>query len=194
MSINLFSNDTLQLLCSPSRLKPQCCDEDVDKNSKEHKNSCCVIHCVKSRLFLNIIQVILHWREQEKTHRYINEITAEYFQRDKLTNEDEQEANNDLHWDGQRDQSDERNVEAVLCSWMQHCLQLRGVGHQKSHIQHALRCTLLSSVMIHVEAALCVPCAGSLTGSEHYIKILLNTFQTFNIFYPPPTHTRYLCI
>lgn len=115
MSINLFSNDTLLLLCSPSRLKSQCCDEDVDKNSKEHKNSCCVIQSVKSRLFLNIIQVILHWREQEQTHqRYINEITAEYFQRDKLTNEDEQEANNDLQWDGQWDQSDERNVGAVL--------------------------------------------------------------------------------
>ncbi len=82
MSINLFSNDTLLLLCSASRLKSQSCDEDVDKNSKEHKNSRCVIQSVKSRLFLNIIQVILHWREQEQTHqRYINDTTAEYVQR-----------------------------------------------------------------------------------------------------------------
>lgn len=163
-------------LCSPSRLKSQCCDEDVDKNSKEHKYGCYIIQCVQPRPFLNIIQVVLHWRKQEKTHQCCQwKEVRTLSNRRKLTDEDEQEADNDLQGDGQWDQSDKRGVEAVLMSWMQHGLQLRGVGHQKSHIQHALCCTLLSSVMIHVEGTLLVPSGKSLRGSEHYILTFSGT-------------------
>lgn len=43
-----------------SRLKSQRCDEDVNENSKEDKNSGRIVHFAQPWLLLNIIQVILH--------------------------------------------------------------------------------------------------------------------------------------
>jgi len=73
-----------------------------------------------------------------------------------LTDEDEQNAHDDLQaqWDAQ--QGDERHVEGELWPLLQHGLQLGGVGHQEGHVQHALGRALLVGVVVHVDG----PTAG----------------------------------
>lgn len=65
-----------------------------------------------------------------------------------LANKDEQQPHHNLQCDGQREQDEEGDVETVMRPHIENGLQLGRVGHQQGHVQHALSCTLLSSVVI----------------------------------------------
>lgn len=67
-----------------------------------------------------------------------------------LTYEDKQDPHDDLQDEGDADEADERNVEGERGSQLQDGLQLGGVGHQQRDIQHALCCTFLIGIMVHV--------------------------------------------
>lgn len=74
-----------------------------------------------------------------------------------LTYEDEQDPHDDLEDEGDADEADEGGVEGERGSQLHHGLQLGCVGHQQGYIQHALRCTLLIGVMVHVNWGVPVP-------------------------------------
>lgn len=86
-------------------LEAQRSDEDVDEDREEDEHRGCIVHPVQLGVFPSIIQIILH-------------------------NKDEQQSYDDLQSDGQSEQNDERDVEAVIWSHIQDGLQLGRVGHQ----------------------------------------------------------------
>lgn len=69
-----------------------------------------------------------------------------------LADENKQQPNNDLQCDGQRQQDNEWDVEAVLRPNIEDSLQLGRVGHEQSHVQHTLGRRLLRGVVVHVDA------------------------------------------
>lgn len=68
-----------------------------------------------------------------------------------LTYEDEQDPDCDLQAEGDADEGDDGGVEVEVRPLLQHDLQLGSVGHQQSHVQHALGRALLVGVVVHVQ-------------------------------------------
>lgn len=68
-----------------------------------------------------------------------------------LTNDHQEDSNDNLQEQGDADEGDEGNI--VLRGWplLQHCLQPHGIGHEESHIQHALCHVLLGGIMVQVD-------------------------------------------
>lgn len=68
-----------------------------------------------------------------------------------LTYEDEQDPDSDLQTEGDADQGDDGGVKGEVWPLLQHGLELGGIGHQQSHIQHALSCALLISIVVYIQ-------------------------------------------
>lgn len=68
-----------------------------------------------------------------------------------LTNDHKEDSDDDLQEQGDADESDEGSI--VLRGWplLHHCFQPHGIGHEESHIQHALCHTLLGGIMVQVD-------------------------------------------
>lgn len=86
-----------------------------------------------------------------------------------LAGEEEQQPYDDLQRDGQREQSNQGGVEAVLLAHVQVGLQLGRVGHQQGRVQHALGRRLLGDVVVAVDGPRALPGGArqSLEGQRH---------------------------
>lgn len=69
-----------------------------------------------------------------------------------LTDEDEEDPHSDLQAEGDADESDEGSVQGEVWPLLQDSLQLGSVGHEQGYVQHALCCTLLIGVVVHVQS------------------------------------------
>lgn len=68
-----------------------------------------------------------------------------------LTNDHEEDSNDDLQEQRDADEGDEGGIVLRGRSLLQHRFQLHGVGHEESHVQHALCHALLGGVMVQVD-------------------------------------------
>lgn len=96
-----------------------------------------------------------------------------------LTDEDEEDPHSDLQAEGDADESDEGSVE--VWPLLQDSLQLGSVGHQQGYVQHALCCTLLIGIVVHVpesRGAATAPdtCMGDLETQTHVNNTIRHTW------------------
>lgn len=68
-----------------------------------------------------------------------------------LTHNNEEDPNGNLEEEGDTDEGSQGGIILEGVTLFQDRLQLRGVGHEERHIQHALRYTLLCGIMVDVD-------------------------------------------
>lgn len=68
-----------------------------------------------------------------------------------LTYNDQENPNDSLEEERNGDESSQDSIILEGRPLFQHCLQLRSVGHEERHIQHALSHAFLGGVMIDVD-------------------------------------------
>lgn len=68
-----------------------------------------------------------------------------------LTNDHEEDSNDDLQEQRDADEGDEGGIVLRGRPLLQHRFQPHGVGHEESHVQHALCHTLLGGIMVQVD-------------------------------------------
>lgn len=85
-----------------------------------------------------------------------------------LTNDHEEDSNDDLQEQRDADEGDEGGIVLRGRPLLQHRFQPHGVGHEESHIQHALCHALLGGIMVQVDG-LAPPGVGGprLKGRNH---------------------------
>lgn len=74
--------------------KSESCDEDVDEDSEENKDSRHVVHCVQLALFPAVVQIIFHCGDNNKKQNRSNMETDEKneFERTTVSSKTELEA------------------------------------------------------------------------------------------------------
>lgn len=68
-----------------------------------------------------------------------------------LTNDHEEDSDDDLQEQRDADESDEGSIVLGGRPLLQHRFQPHGIGHEESHVQHALCHALLGGIMVQVD-------------------------------------------